>query len=91
MLHLQLPYARAVLADDATAETKFRDALAQDLRRWPWLEARTQLAFGEWLLLDGRDADAHAFLRSAEGRFEQLGARPWLDLARSALSTCLSP
>jgi len=91
MLHLQLPYARAVLADDATAENKFRDALAQDLRRWPWLEARTQLAFGEWLLLDGRDADAHAFLRSAEGRFEQLGARPWLDLARSALSTCLSP
>jgi hypothetical protein len=88
MLHVQLPYARAMLADDATAETRYREALAQDLRRWPWLEARTRLAFGEWLLLDGRDAEAQRLLMSAARRLEQLGARPWVELARTALNTC---
>jgi hypothetical protein len=88
LLHVQLPYARAMLADDATAEIRYREALAQDLRRWPWLEARTQLAFGEWLLFEGRDAEAHTLLLAAARRLEQLGARPWLDLARTALDTC---
>lgn len=91
LLHIQLPYARAMLADDGTAEARYLEALAQDLRRWPWLEARTQLAFGEWLLLEGRDARARELLSSASHRLGQLGARPWLDLARTALDMCWTP
>ena len=38
-LHVQLSYARAVLADDDQAESLYLAALSQDLVRWPWARA----------------------------------------------------
>ncbi|MFF3876268.1 hypothetical protein [Streptomyces sp. NPDC001978] len=49
LLHVQLPYARAVLAADAVAEELFMVALGQDLARWPLVKARTVHAYGQWL------------------------------------------
>jgi hypothetical protein len=48
-LRVQLSYARAVLADDEHAEELFHAALAQNLIRWPWPQARIELAYGTWL------------------------------------------
>ena len=49
LLGVQLLFARAVLALDGDAEERYRDTLAQDLVRWPWVHARIELAYGSWL------------------------------------------
>lgn len=48
-LHAGLRYARALLASDTEAEALFTAALHSDLNAWPFLRARVQLAYGEWL------------------------------------------
>ena len=78
ILRLHQNYANAVLAGPAEAERMFRHALAApDLPRWPWVHARTQLAFGEWLSRRGRDPEAAGLLREALTIFERIGARHW--------------
>ena len=64
-LHLHLSYARAVLADDDQAEELFLRRCAADLIRWPWLRARLELAYGQWLRRQRRVAQARPPLRSA--------------------------
>ena len=89
VLHVQLPYARAVLADDdVVTEALFEGALCQDLTRWPWVRSRTHLAYGEWLMLQGRNDDARTHLATAEAHFAQIGAMPWLRLAQRGLREC---
>jgi DNA-binding CsgD family transcriptional regulator len=84
-VHANLVYTRAVLADDEHAESLFAAALDHDLRRWPFVRARTQLAFGEWLRRERRLDESRLHLRSARESFDALGTRPWSDMAREQL------
>lgn len=85
LLHDQLGYARAVLADDADAEQLFLAALSADLTRWPWTKARLQLAFGSWLRRQRRVAESRPFLRNARAAFELIGAASWAQQAHIEL------
>jgi tetratricopeptide (TPR) repeat protein len=58
MLHVHLRYARAILADDASAPALYAELMSQDLARWPWAKARAELAYGRWLRRQRRDAEA---------------------------------
>ena len=84
-LHVNLLYARAVLADDDLAENLYREALKEDLVRWPWVRARIELAYGQWLRRHRRSADSRAPLRSALATLELVGANSWADQARTEL------
>jgi hypothetical protein len=65
-LYATLRYARALLADDEDAEAAFRDAADDEgIVRWPFLRARLQLAFGEWLRRRRRTGESRAPLRAA--------------------------
>jgi class 3 adenylate cyclase/tetratricopeptide (TPR) repeat protein len=48
-----------------------------------WL-AVTQLEHAEWLMANGRDAEAGHLLGDAAATFERLQARPWLDRTRQS-------
>lgn len=84
-LHADLRYARAVLADEAAAEPFFAAALDADLRRLPFVRARVQLAYGEWLRRRRRTAESRAPLRTARETFDALGVIPWSERARQEL------
>ncbi|MBO3751912.1 AAA family ATPase [Streptosporangiaceae bacterium NEAU-GS5] len=85
-LHADLRYIRAVLADDGKAEPLFEAALgAADMGRWPFVRARAQLAYGEWLRRRRRTAESRAPLRAARDTFDALGAIPWGERARQEL------
>ncbi|KUN18809.1 transcriptional regulator [Streptomyces antibioticus] len=71
---LRLTVARAVLADEHDAQAMFQRAFAEDLSRWPYLEAPLRLAEGRWLRLRRQFADAQATLRQAAAAFTMLGA-----------------
>jgi DNA-binding CsgD family transcriptional regulator len=85
LLHVQLSYARAVLADDADAEELYLAAIGQDLTRWPWVQARLRLAYGRWLRRQRRAAESRVPLRLAQATFDLIGARSWADQARAEL------
>lgn len=85
LLHDQLRYARAVLAEDDDAEELFRTALRADLVRWPWTKARLALAYGSWLRRHHRASESRPFLREAEITFELVGADSWSQQARMEL------
>ncbi|MDP9864170.1 MULTISPECIES: helix-turn-helix transcriptional regulator [Streptosporangium] len=51
----------------------------------PYEQARTQLAYGEWLRRARRRADARAQLRGALEIFDRLGAELWAERARAEL------
>ena len=84
-LHRHLSYARAVLADDHTAEELFREALRADLVRWPWLRAQIELAYGSWLRRRRKVAESRQYLRSAQTAFDLIGACSWARQARAEL------
>jgi DNA-binding CsgD family transcriptional regulator len=79
-----LRYARALLDDD-DAEAAFEALLTEDMKRWPFLRARAQLAYGEWLRRRRRPADSRPLLRAARETFEALGTAPWALRARQEL------
>jgi DNA-binding CsgD family transcriptional regulator len=85
ILHVQLSYARAVLADDDHAEEFYLEALTQNLTRWPWARARIELAYGTWLRRHRRASESRAPLRAARTTLELVGARRWADQARAEL------
>ena len=81
-----LARARALLAAPEDAEPRFLEALAAHERvAWPFGQARTELAYGEFLRRARRKSEARTRLRAALGRFEALGAAPWADRAASEL------
>ncbi|MGC0418031.1 AAA family ATPase [Embleya sp. AB8] len=83
-LRALLDRARGLLADGAAAEAHFRAALADpELDRWPFERAQTRLDFAEWLRRRRRIAEARAPLTDALETFRRLGARPWIERARS--------
>ena len=80
-------HCRALLAEDpAETERLFTAALAMHARVGrPFEQARTELAFGEFLRRLRRRAQARTHLRAALERFEALGATLWSERARSEL------
>ena len=79
--------ARLAAAADDSDEAGSKFAAAIDsfarLQRPFWL-AVTRCELGEWLVAQGRKADAQEYLAAARATFEQLGAKPWLQRARFA-------
>src|SRR6266700_780627 len=55
-LHAGLRHARALLAKDADAGPLFYTALQSDMSTWPFLRAKVQLSYGEWLHQQRHDA-----------------------------------
>jgi hypothetical protein len=86
VLAVNLAYARAVLAPDTDAEMRYLEALALDLRRWAWVRARLELAYGSWLVRQGRGGEAEALLTCALTTMTRIGATHWEAAARSALT-----
>jgi DNA-binding CsgD family transcriptional regulator len=84
-LHRHLSYARAVLARDDEADELYRKALRGDLVRWPWLRARSELAYGSWLRRRRKAAQSRTYLRSAQATLELIGAVSWAERARAEL------
>lgn len=85
ILHHHLAYARAVLAEDAAAEALYLTALAADLDHWPWIKARLELAYGTWLVRQGRIEQGRTMLSDALGMLEMIGAGHWAARARAEL------
>ncbi|MGI5135662.1 AAA family ATPase [Streptomyces sp. CA-106110] len=79
LLHVQLPYARAVLAAEAVAEELYLVALGQDLARWPLVKARTEQAYGQWLRRRRRFVEARSVLLAAQTTFELVGFVDWAE------------
>ncbi|MEW9553244.1 LuxR C-terminal-related transcriptional regulator [Nonomuraea sp. NPDC050783] len=79
LLHVQLPYARAVVADDAAAESLFLDALGHDLARWPLIRVGVEVAYAARLRRERRGAEAAALLDRARVTLGLLGAPFWAD------------
>lgn len=84
-LNVHLLYARAVLADDSSAEGLYLAGLEADLMRWPLVKARLQLAYGSWLRRQRRVAESRPPLRQALTAFEVIGAACWAERARTEL------
>ena len=84
-VHIELRYARALLADPSTAEPLYLAALAPDLGDSPFTHARVQLSYGAWLRRQRRIIHARAPLRAAHETFERLGAQGWAEQARREL------
>jgi DNA-binding CsgD family transcriptional regulator len=83
---LVLARAGALLAGPDEADERFRAALEVHARvPWPFVQARTELAYGEFLRRARRKSDARVQLRAAYERFEALGAAPWADRAAAEL------
>ena len=90
VLHVHLRYARAVLADDASAPALYAELTNQDLTRWPWAKARAELAYGTWLRRQRRDAESVGVLGSALAAFDRIGATVWADRARAGMTAALA-
>ena len=84
-LEVQLAYAAALLADSATAEQRFQDAMTSSAAGWPFYTARAQLAYGGWLRRQRRGADSRTPLREAARIFDALGLRRFAERARREL------
>ncbi len=82
-------HGRALLADGAAAERAFTEALRHhDAADRPFERARTRLALGKALRRARRRTDARTHLRAALDTFDQLGATPWTEHARTELRAC---
>jgi DNA-binding CsgD family transcriptional regulator len=80
-----LLFARALLADDATAQADFEAAINAQPTKWPFYRARVLLYYGTWLRRHRRVAEARGPLRVACDSLEALGASPWAERARQEL------
>jgi DNA-binding CsgD family transcriptional regulator len=80
-------WARALLADDETAEPLYREALERlEHTRVGVHLARAHLVFGEWLRRENRRVDAREHLRTAHEMFGRAGALAFADRAGRELS-----
>lgn len=84
------PWAQAMLArcHGLLQESEEHFVRALELHRLvdqPYEQARTQLAYGEWMRRRRRKAEARPHLRGAHEAFERLGARAWADRAAAEL------
>jgi DNA-binding CsgD family transcriptional regulator len=81
-----LASARALLADDATAEDHYREAIDRLGRtRMVVYVARSHLVYGEWLRRAHRRVDAREQLGIAYEMFSRMGAEAFAERARREL------
>ncbi|MFI9834555.1 LuxR C-terminal-related transcriptional regulator [Streptomyces sp. NPDC051913] len=80
-----LAYARAVLAEDGEAETRYAGVLGEGAEQWPLLYAMTLFAFGARLRRRRRLLESREPLAAAERVFRSLGAVSRADLAAAEL------
>jgi ATP/maltotriose-dependent transcriptional regulator MalT len=81
-----VPRCRGLLSAGAAADRHFTEALRlHGPSSRPFDRARTQLLYGEALRRARRRVDAREHLRAAFTTFEQLGASPWAERARTEL------
>lgn len=85
LFQMTMAYARAMLADDGSAERLFRVAMDASAGRWPLYRARLELMYGTWLRRQRRMAESRSPLRAAREAFDALGAVPWGERARREL------
>jgi DNA-binding CsgD family transcriptional regulator len=85
VLRAGLAYARPLVADDRAAEPLFQAGLRTGVAVWPFIRARTQMAYGVWLRRQRRVAESRAPLRAARDEFDALDAPFWADRARHEL------
>jgi DNA-binding CsgD family transcriptional regulator len=79
-------YGRAMTGEPADADRLFRDALAHHAQaRRPYDQARTHLAYGEWLRRSQRRLDAREHLRHALETFSDLHAEALVERATAEL------
>ena len=64
---------------------QFETALAPDATLSPFLQARTELLYGEWLRRERQRREARRHLRRAADLFRQVGAPPWEERAEAEL------
>jgi DNA-binding CsgD family transcriptional regulator len=77
---------RALVADGATAEAHYREAIDRLGRTRVRTErARAHLVYGEWLRREGRRVDARAQLRTAHAMFGEIGMEAFAERARREL------
>jgi DNA-binding NarL/FixJ family response regulator len=82
----RVAHCRALLAEATTAQDLFEEALTLHTRSSrPFEQARTELAYGKYLRRGRHRVSARAHLQAALDGFEQLGAAPWAEQARSEL------
>jgi len=82
-------HGRALLTRDDSAEGRFQNALRLHGRSpRPFAQARTELAYGEWLRRHRRRVDARSHLRAGLQVFDDLHAEPWAERARQELRAC---
>ncbi|HTJ32721.1 MAG TPA: LuxR family transcriptional regulator [Dactylosporangium sp.] len=78
--------AAALAADDDQAGPLFEAALSlPEADRWPFEQARIQLAYGQRLRRTRDTTRARLHLRAALGTLDRLGARPWATRANNEL------
>jgi DNA-binding NarL/FixJ family response regulator len=82
---IPLEYARAVLADSASAESLLQAAMGGASQGLPWHRARAELAYGSWLRRQRRVVESREPLRAARATFDALGARTWAQRADQEL------
>ncbi|MFC5001093.1 AAA family ATPase [Dactylosporangium cerinum] len=76
----------AALAADDDADRLFEAALSlPEADRWPFEQARIQLAYGQWLRRNRDATRARLYLRAALDTLDRMGARPWAQRARDEL------
>jgi DNA-binding CsgD family transcriptional regulator len=77
---------RALISQGEDAERHYQAALGtQGIASQPLAQARTELAYGQWLRRVHRRVEARPHLRAALELFEQLGATPRAEQARTEL------
>ncbi|WP_426504396.1 LuxR C-terminal-related transcriptional regulator [Dactylosporangium sp. McL0621] len=78
--------ASALVAADDQAGPLFEAALSlPEAARWPWEQARIQLAYGQWLRRVRDTTRARLYLRAAIETFERLGAETMAQRAHNEL------
>jgi DNA-binding CsgD family transcriptional regulator len=78
--------SEALVAEPDLAEASFQEALAAPgAERWPFDQARIQLAYGRHLRLQRRAAPSRVFLAAALDTFQRLEALPWAAQAQHGL------
>jgi DNA-binding CsgD family transcriptional regulator len=73
------------LVGDGDVQEQFETALAPDGFVSPFLIARTELLYGEWLRRQRQRREARPHLRRAADLFRQVGTTPWEERAEGEL------
>src|SRR5215204_872057 len=89
--HSSSPARQSVLArccalvGEGDVREQFETAIALGMTLSPFLQARTELLYGEWLRRERQKSEARRHLRRAADLFRQVGVPPWAERAEAEL------